>query len=138
MIRRSKMWLAAAGVFIAVNLAGGIAAALQGEVRHAGVHGVLFIVGVYFARWLAAGRGRGGESASPELSREVGDSLAHLEQSVNAVALEVERIGEAQRFITRFVAEERTPQVPGVGGEEPSEIKTRQSTPPPFKPREGA
>jgi hypothetical protein len=124
MIRRSKKWLAVAGVFIAVNLAGGIAAALQGEVRHAGVHAVLFIVGVYFARWLAAGRRRGGESASPELSREVGASLAHLEQSVNAVALEVERIGEAQRYITRFVADNRSARA-----QEAIQIKPPGATP---------
>jgi len=131
MIRRSKKWLALGALFIAVNLAGGIAAALQGEVRHAGVHAVLFIVGVYFARWLAAGRRRGGESASPELSREVGASLAHLEQSVNAVALEVERIGEAQRYITRFVADDRSARAP-----EPIEIKSREATQPSKKSQE--
>jgi hypothetical protein len=39
--------------------------------------------------------------------------LTHLEQSVDAVAIEVERIGEGQRFMTRFFTENGTPRAPG-------------------------
>lgn len=40
-----------------------------------------------------------------QLPREMWDRFAHLEQSVDAVAVEVERIGEGQRFITRVFSE---------------------------------
>jgi hypothetical protein len=125
MIQRSKKWLALGALFIAVNFAGGIAAALQGEVRHAGVHGVLLILGALFVRWVARGRLSSRESASPELYSDVAASLAHLEQSVDAVALEVERIGEAQRYITHFVADNRSGRAP-----EPIGIKPSGTTPP--------
>ena len=37
------------------------------------------------------------------------DRLDHLQQSVDAVAIEVERIGEAQRFSTKLHAERAEP-----------------------------
>ena len=43
--------------------------------------------------------------AVTHLPRELWDRFAHLEQSVEAVAVEVERIGEGQRFITRVFSE---------------------------------
>lgn len=43
--------------------------------------------------------------AVAQLPREVWDRFSHLEQSVEAVAVEVERIGEGQRFITRVFSE---------------------------------
>jgi hypothetical protein len=39
--------------------------------------------------------------------------IEHLQQSVDAIALEVERIAEAQRFTTRLLAErDRSPTLP--------------------------
>ena len=38
------------------------------------------------------------------------DRLDHLQQSVDAVAIEVERIGEAQRFSTKLHAERAEPR----------------------------
>jgi hypothetical protein len=133
---RRKQWLALGALFIAINFAGGIAAALQGEVRHAGVHGVLLILGALFVRQLLRGSWRGAESVTPKLTHEVGASLAHLEQAVDAVALEVERIGEAQRYITRFVADNRGGRLQDAGATEPIEIKSRDSTQPSKKPQE--
>ncbi len=43
--------------------------------------------------------------AATHLPREIWDRFTHLEQSVDAVAVEVERIGEGQRFITRVFSE---------------------------------
>lgn len=60
-----------------------------------------------------AASGAGGGSVIPALPRELTDRLTHLEQSVDAVAIEVERIGEGQRFMTRFFTENGTPRAPG-------------------------
>ena len=119
MIRRSKVWLAVGVVFFFVNFAGGIFAAAQGEVLHAGVHFALLLLGAYYARriWRRWGL------ATSAGSREFTDSLTHLEQAVEAVAIEVERIGEGQRFITRLFTEKGTPRAPGEGAAEPIEIK---------------
>lgn len=111
MTRRSKVWLVVAVLFIFVNFVGGVIAAVGGELLHAGVHAGLLLLGAYYARrsW------RRGWSVIPALSRELTDRLTHLEQSVDAVAIEVERIGEGQRFITRLFTENRIPWAPGEG-----------------------
>jgi hypothetical protein len=48
MTRRSKIWLVVAVLFTIVNLAGGVMAALAGEVLHAGLHAGLVLVGEFF------------------------------------------------------------------------------------------
>lgn len=124
MTRRSKIWLVAGVVFVLVNLAGGVMAAAQGELRHAGVHGVLLVLGVVFVRRIL----RRAESELPDSPRELTDSLSHLEQSMDAIALEVERIGEGQRFITRVITEADSSRERGEGVAEPIEIKAPKAT----------
>ena len=46
------------------------------------------------------------------LPRELGDRLSQLEQTAEATALEVERIGEGQRFVTRLLTERERPALP--------------------------
>jgi len=125
MTLRARVWLVAGVLFILVNLAGGVIAAVEGELLHTGVHAGLLLLGAYYARRIW----RRGGSVIPALSRELTDSLTHLEQSVDAVAIEVERIGEGQRFITRFFTEKGTPRVPGERAAEPIEIKAREAAP---------
>jgi hypothetical protein len=48
---------------------------------------------------------RGGGTA--QIPTEVSSQLAHLNQAVDAIALEVERISEGQRFTTRLLSEQR-------------------------------
>jgi hypothetical protein len=48
--------------------------------------------------------------------------LTHVEQSVDSIATEVQRIGEGQRFITLLFTE-RGQRTPGKPGADPSEIK---------------
>src|ERR1700682_6496132 len=104
MTGRSKLLLVVGGLFFFINFAGAVFAAAQGELLHAGAHAGLLVVGAYIARriWLRK------ESESTALSRELTDGLTHLEQSVAAVGIEVERIGEGQRFITRLFTEQGT------------------------------
>jgi len=46
---------------------------------------------------------------APELSSR----LTHLEQSLDAIAVEVERVGEGQRFMTRLFDERREKEARG-------------------------
>lgn len=49
---------------------------------------------------------RGGEGAAGDTTlRAVEDRLARMEQAIDAIALETERIAEGQRFTTRLLAE---------------------------------
>ena len=125
MTRRSKVWLVVAVLFILVNLVGGVSAAVRGELLHTGVHAGLLLLGAYYARRIWHREW----SVIPDLSRELTNRLTHLEQSVDAVAIEVERIGEGQRFITRFFAESGTPRATGEGAAGPIEIKAREPAP---------
>ncbi len=63
----------------------------------------LFPVMIAFARRIWT---RGSSpAASPHLSEELAARLSRLEQMGEATALEVERIGEGQRFVTRLLTE---------------------------------
>jgi hypothetical protein len=118
MSRRSKIGLVLLVLFMIVNLAGGIYAAIMREPPHAALHFVLFFVGTYVA-WRIASASRTSaarESASPTSGPTSGprshltDRLSNLEQSVDAVAVEVERIGEGQRFMTRLFSDDGVPR----------------------------
>ena len=45
---------------------------------------------------------RGG--ATPSLPNDVGDRLERMEQAIDAIAVEVERIAEGQRFTSKLLA----------------------------------
>ena len=45
------------------------------------------------------------KGASPELARTTHEQLERLQQSVDAIAIEVERIAEAQRFSAKLLSE---------------------------------
>ena len=134
MIRRPNAWMAAALVFLGVNVGGGWVAAAQGEPLHAGAHFLLLLPGAYFAWWLATrrgalGRGRRPGAAIPALRGEFGDHLTQIEQSIDAVAIEVERIGEGQRFMTRLFTEKGIAHPAGDRVAEPSETDPQTGAP---------
>ena len=101
MTRRAKLWFLAALIFTLINVAGGVFAALGGEWMHTLVHVVLTLAGVYAAARLA--RPEATQVAPATL--ETQQRLQQLQQSVDAMALEVERVGEAQRYIAKVAAE---------------------------------
>jgi hypothetical protein len=134
MTRRSKVWLVVAVLFTLVNLAGAGIAAADGELLHTCIHVALLLLGAYFVWRLAPRDGarriwRGRRSATPAPPPELTDRLTHLEQSVDAVAVEVERIGEGQRFMTRIFAERDTPRASGERAADPSELEAREAAP---------
>jgi hypothetical protein len=61
------------------------------------------IIGLPLARAFARRMDRRGAAPAPELNQR----LDRMEQAIEAVAVEVERISEGQRFVTRLLAEER-------------------------------
>ncbi|GAC1410324.1 MAG: hypothetical protein NVSMB53_04140 [Gemmatimonadaceae bacterium] len=63
------------------------------------------IIGLPLARAFARRMDRRG--SAPQIPNEVSSQLAHLNQAVDAIALEVERISEGQRFTTRLLSEQR-------------------------------
>ena len=101
MTRRSKVWLVLAALFTLVNLAGVPMAAVAGEGPHTAVHVVLTLLGAYLVWRLAP---RSGRKDAPTLE-PTEDRLERLQQSMDAVAIEVERIGEAQRYNAKVQAE---------------------------------
>jgi hypothetical protein len=65
----------------------------------------IIIIGLPLARAFSRRMDRRGGTA--QISNEVSSQLAHLNQAVDAIALEVERISEGQRFTTRLLSEQR-------------------------------
>jgi cytochrome c-type biogenesis protein CcmH/NrfG len=117
MTTRSKVWLVLAALFAIGNLiAAGVALAWR-EPPHAGVHVLLALLGAFVVRWLWQ---RGAAASAPSLDAieepAISDRLAQLERSVDGVAIEVERIGESQRFMTRVLTEAAEP-APGAAPE---------------------
>jgi hypothetical protein len=119
------LWRAMIALFIVVNVGGAGYAAVEREPLHAGVHVALLFLGAYIMRRRST-RASSGSSEVPAAPSQLTDHLSHLEQSIDAVAIEVERMGEAQRYMTRLFSENGLPRVPDA---EPIEIKA-QKTPP--------
>jgi hypothetical protein len=102
MSRGRGIWKAAAIIFTVVNLIGiGMAVTAQ-EQMHSAIHVVLSLLGGFAVWRLFAGSPR----VAPASDSLADPRLEALQQSVDAVALEVERIGEAQRFHTKLQAEQ--------------------------------
>jgi hypothetical protein len=57
------------------------------------------------------------------IPREISERLARMEQAVEATAVEVERIGEGQRFLTRLFTEGEGARAIGAGAAQPLERK---------------
>ena len=52
------------------------------------------------------------ESQAPKVPAEVAARLERMEQSIDAMAIEMERISEGQRFVTKILAERPAERVP--------------------------
>ncbi len=100
MTLKSKLWRVAGVLFLIINLAGGIWAATTGEWSHAAVH-IGLLIGAYVA-WPFAARATQDDLADGQPADQ---RVEYLQQSVDAIALEVERVGEAQRFNDKLRAE---------------------------------
>jgi hypothetical protein len=103
MIGSPKLWRLAAGAFVLINLGGAAIAIAMGEPMHTVWHAILLLAGYLVWRVVPWGRRQDLPVAQPAIAPE---KLEYLQQSVDAIALEVERIGEAQRFSEKVRAKE--------------------------------
>jgi hypothetical protein len=67
------------------------------------VTAIILAIGVPLAR--AYSRRMDSDARNPRIPSEVTSRLERIEQAVDAVALEVERISEGQRFTTKLLSE---------------------------------
>ena len=79
---------------------------------------IILAIGVPVAR--AYSRRMDAESKYPRLPNEVTQRLERMEQTLEAVAIEVERITEGQRFTTKLLSE-------GRGANEPRQSQSSAS-----------
>lgn len=100
MSRSRKIWAVIAGLFTVMNVGGAGYAIALGEPMHAAAHVGALVVG-YVVWRLLWGAPRAGLSQVGATEQR----LELLQQSVDAIALEVERISEAQRFSIKLEAE---------------------------------
>ena len=98
---KHRAWVPIAWLLSVANIGAVWFAALPAEPWHATTHALLAVLfGVGAQRLMARHR------ASPGGEVTIGDErLTHLENAVDAIAVELERIGEGQRFVTKLLAE---------------------------------
>jgi hypothetical protein len=125
---KHRAWISIAWLLSLGNVVSIWFAALPAEPWHATLHGALAVaLGVGAERLRARRRTpRGGDLT-------IGDErMQRLETAIDAIAVELERIGEGQRFVTKVLAE------PGHGLERPLGVSRPESVPvaPPRRPNE--
>lgn len=86
-----------------------------GPPEEAWVLGGIFLIVAVFPLSVAFARRiwRRSAAAVTSLPRDIADRLQRMEQAIEATAVEVERIGEGQRFITRLFTESETARAIG-------------------------
>lgn len=91
----------------------------------------IFIVAVLMPLSIAMARriwrrGAAAAVAASALPRELFDRFTRLEQAVDAVAVEMERVGEGQRFVTSVLADPAGARALGAGAAEPIDVRQRE------------
>ncbi len=87
----------------------------------------LFIVAVFFPLSIALARRiwrRGASAVTTVFPAELAQRLDRLDQSMDSIAIEVERIGEGQRFVTRVMSENG--RALGAGAAQPMDVAARE------------
>ena len=103
----------------------------HGPPEEAFVLGGMFMVIVLLPLSVALARRiwRRSAAAVSAFPRELADRLTRLEQTAEATSLEVERIGEGQRFLSRLFTEGEGARAIGLGAAQPVEKKLPQRNP---------
>ena len=87
----------------------------------------LFIVAVFFPLSIALARRiwrRSASAVTTVFPAELAQRLDRLDQSMDSIAIEVERIGEGQRFVTRIMSENG--RALGAGAAQPIDVAARE------------
>ena len=87
----------------------------------------IFVVLLPLSIALARRIWRRGVATITSLPAELTERLTRLEQGMDAVAVEVERIGEGQRYMARLFGEDGSLRAIGAGAPEPVEVKAREA-----------
>ena len=112
MTLRAKFGWTIAAVSVIVNAGGAIYAFLRQEWMHGGTHAALLALTLYLVVLLRPGARRTFDDTSaiddesPQPASLGDQRMEQLQQSVDAIAIEVERIGEAQRFNAKLAAKQ--------------------------------
>jgi hypothetical protein len=105
MIKRSKLWRWAAIAYVFINVGGLLYAWRMDEEMHAMAHLFLLLLGVAgYIGWRLARRGTPQQDHLPR-AQLAEQRIEYLQQSIDAMALELERVGEAQRFSDKLRVE---------------------------------
>jgi len=101
----------------------------QGPPEDAYVLGGIFMIVVFLPLSVAWARRiwRRGSAAVTAFPREIGERLLRMEQALEATSVEVERIGEGQRFLTRLFTEGEGARGIGAGAAQPIERKSMKA-----------
>ena len=83
---------------------------------------VLMPISIAIARRIWRGRSI---PSAPPVDTVIAPRLDRLEQAVDAIAIEIERIAEGQRFVTKVMAERQQPNLPAANGAAPSSAGVR-------------
>jgi len=97
---KHRAWIPVAWVLSLVNLGAVWPAAVPGEALHASIHAALAVLLAVGAQRLMYRRASLGAEAATTDNRE-----ERLEQAIDAIAIELERVGEGQRFVAKVLAE---------------------------------
>lgn len=98
----------------------------EGPPEEAYVLGGMFMIVVFLPLSVAFARRiwRRSSAAVAAFPRDITDRLFRMEQALEATAVEVERIGEGQRFLTRLFTEGEGARPLGAGAAQPIERKS--------------
>jgi len=107
MAKRS-VWRFIAPIYVIINIVGGVIALAQGEMMHAAVHAAALLVGALI--WQAFDFKRS-DSQAQAVPAQVDLHLDQIQESVDKLALQVERMGENQRFVQK-VLEKKSEDLP--------------------------
>ena len=97
---KHRAWIPVAWLLSLTNLGAVWFAALPGEPWHASIHAALAVLLAVGAQRLMARRASWRAEAAIGENRE-----ERLEQAIEAIAIELERVGEGQRFVAKVLAE---------------------------------
>jgi hypothetical protein len=99
----------------------------QGPPEEAFVLGGLFMLITVLPLTIAYARRiwRRGAAVIAPLPAAVGEQLNRLEQAVESIAIEVERLGEGQRFMAKVLTDRDGPRALGEGAAEPLAVHAR-------------
>lgn len=86
----------------------------------------MFVVAMPIAIGYARRLWKRGVQTVMALPAELGERLTRMEQAMDAIAVEVERVGESQRYVTRLM-QDGGARALGAGAAEPIEVRAREA-----------